>query len=117
MDIDKNISIIANAGEDKKAFDIKILDLKGISSVADYFIIFSGNSTRQVMSIGEEIEDKMNKEGIEPINKEGYNTGRWVLLDYGDILVHVFEKDEREFYDLERLWIDSKVIDLDKVLN
>lgn len=113
MTIDRRISIIAEAGEDKKAFDIKILDVRGLSSVADYFVILSGNSTRQVVSIGEEIESKMSKEGYEPLNKDGYRTGEWVLLDYEDIIVHVFQKDEREFYNLERLWIDSKIIDIE----
>lgn len=114
MKIDKRISVIVKAGEDKKAFDIKVLDVSGLSSIADYFVIFSGNSTRQVISIGEEIEDKMSEEGHEPLNKDGYKTGEWVLLDYGDIVVHVFQKDEREFYNLEKLWIDSKIIDLEE---
>lgn len=117
MSLDERISVIVKAGEDKKAFDISVLDVKGLSSVADYFIILSGNSTRQVVSIGQEIEDKMTKDGQNPLNKDGYNTGRWILLDYEDIIVHVFEKDEREFYDLERLWIDSKTIDIEDILN
>lgn len=117
MNIDKRISTIVKAGDDKKAFDISVLDLKGLSSVSDYFIILSGGSSRQAISIGENIEDEMAKEGVEPLNKEGYNNGNWVLLDYGDILVHVFNKDEREFYDLERLWVDAKDIDIDKLLD
>lgn len=117
MNIDKRISTIVKAGDDKKAFDINVLDLQGLSSVADYFIILSSSSSRQSISIGENIEEEMSKVGYEPLNKEGYNTGRWVLLDYGDILVHIFDKDEREFYDLERLWIDSKDIDIDELLD
>lgn len=116
MNLDKRISVIAKAGEDKKAFDISVLDVRGLSSVADYFIILSGNSTRQVVSIAEEIEYKMTKEGENPLNKDGHNTGKWILLDYENIIVHVFEKDEREFYDLERLWIDSKTIDIEDIL-
>ena len=116
LKIDKRISVIAKAADDKKAFDVTILDIKGLSSVADYFIILSGNTTRQAVSIGENIEDQMSKEGYDVFNKDGYNTGKWVLLDYGDILVHIFEKEERDYYDLERLWIDGRMIDVDDVL-
>lgn len=116
MKIDERISVIAKAADDKKAFDVTILDIKGLSSVADYYVILSGNTSRQAVSIGENIEEQMSKEGYDVFNKQGYNTGKWVLLDYGDILVHVFEKDEREYYDLERLWIDGRMIDIDDVL-
>lgn len=113
--IDKRISIIVDAAEEKKAFDIVVLDVGGISSIADYFVILSANSTRQVVSIGEEIEHKMSENGEQPLNKDGYKTGTWILLDYGNIVVHAFQKDEREFYDLERLWADGKNIDLEKL--
>lgn len=116
LKIDERISVIAKAADDKKAFDVTILDIKGLSSVADYYVILSGNTSRQAVSIGENIEEQMSKEGYDVFNKQGYNTGKWVLLDYGDILVHVFEKDEREYYDLERLWIDGRMIDIDDVL-
>ena len=117
MNIDKRIETIVKAADDKKAFDISVLDLNGLSSVADYFVILSAGSSRQAISISENIEDEMSKGEYEPLNKEGYNTGSWVLLDYGDILVHVFNKDEREFYDLERLWIDAKNIYIDELLD
>ncbi len=113
MDIDKRISVIAKAAEDKQAFDTTLLDVRGISSIADYFVILSGNSTRQVVSIAEEIEEQMSKAGEEPLNKNGYKTATWVLLDYEDIMVHVFQKDERVFYDLERLWKDGKKMNLE----
>lgn len=116
MTIDNRISTIVKAGDDKKAFDIKVLDLRGLSSVANYFIIFSGSSTRQVVGIGEEIEDKMSELGEEPLNKDGYKNGEWVLLDYEDIIVHVFHKDQRDFYNLERLWVDSKIVDIEEIL-
>ena len=116
LSIDKRVETIVKAGDDKKAFDIKVLDVKGLSSVADYFIIMSGNSTRQVVGIGEEIEEEMSKLKEEPLSKNGYRSGTWVLLDYEDILVHVFEKNEREFYNLERLWVDSKFVDIDDLL-
>ncbi len=116
MTIDNRISVIVKAGDDKKAFDIKVIDVKDLSSVADYFVIMSGSSTRQVVGIGEEIEYQMTKTGINPLSKEGYRTGTWVLLDYGDIVVHVFQKDEREFYDLEKLWKDGKSVDIEDLL-
>lgn len=114
MQIDKRISTIINAAEDKKAFDLTVLDIRGLSGVADYYVIASASSTRQAVAVGEEIEDQMSKEGHEPLNKNGYGTGTWVLLDYEDILVHVFQKDEREFYNLEKLWVDGKIVDLNK---
>ena len=116
MSIDKRVETIVKAGDDKKAFDIKVLDVRGLSSVADYFIIMSGNSTRQVVGVGEAVEDEMSKLKEEPLSKNGYGTGTWVLLDYENILVHVFEKNERDFYNLERLWVDSKIVDIDYLL-
>lgn len=113
--IDKRLSIIVNAAEDKKAFDIKVLEVKGVSSIADYFVILSGNSAPQVTSIGQEIEHQMSENGEQPMNKNGYKTGAWVLLDYGNIIVHIFQKDERAFYDLERLWKDAKTIEVEEI--
>lgn len=105
--IDERVSIIAKASDDKKGFDIKVLDLRKLTPIADYFILVSGNSTTQTMSIAEGIEEKMEAEGYIVSGKEGHREGRWILLDYGDIVVHVFHKDEREFYNLEKLWSDS----------
>ncbi len=116
MSIDKRVETIVKAGDDKKAFDIKVLDVRGLSSVANYFIIMSGNSTRQVVGIGEAVEDEMSKLKEEPLSKNGYGSGTWVLLDYEDILVHVFEKNEREFYSLEKLWSNSKLVNIDNLL-
>lgn len=105
--IDERVSIIAKASDDKKGFDIKVLDLRKLTPIADYFILVSGNSTTQTMSIAEGIEEKMEAEGYIVSGKEGHREGRWILLDYGDIVAHVFHKDEREFYNLEKLWSDS----------
>ncbi|WP_425446601.1 ribosome silencing factor [Dethiothermospora halolimnae] len=115
MDNNK-LSIIVKGADDKKAFDIKTLKISGLTSIGDYFVIASGNSDRQVISIANEIEDKMHEAGYEPMNKEGYKTGRWILLDYGDIIVHVFHKEDREFYNLERLWVDAEGIELDDII-
>lgn len=100
----KKLDIIVDSCESKKGIDIKVLDIKGMTSVADYFVIVSGNSSTQVSALADEIEFKMEKEGYELYNTEGKNSSRWILLDFGDIIVHVFHKDEREYYNLERLW-------------
>lgn len=114
-DIDERISIIAKTCSDKKGFDIKVLDLKKLTPIADYFIIVSGNSTTQVTSISDEIEEKMEKAGYNLLGKEGYRSGRWVLLDFGDIIVHVFHREDREFYNLEKLWADGEELILDNI--
>lgn len=114
--IDNRISVILEAADNKKAFDIKLLDISNITTIADYFIFASGNNERQVMAIADEIEDKMYELGYDVMSKEGYRAGRWVLLDYGDIIVHVFHKEDREFYNLDRLWIDAKEIDIDNII-
>lgn len=101
----------AKAAEDKKAKDIVILDIADISIVTDYFIICSGNSATQVKAIAENIEEKLEEKGIKLQRKEGIREGRWILLDYGDLVVHIFQEEERNYYNLERLWGDAKVVD------
>lgn len=98
------LEVITKACEEKKGIDIKVLDVSKQTPVADYFVIVSGNSSSQTMSIADEIERKMAEINATEYIKEGYRSGRWILLDYNDIIVHVFHKEEREFYDLERLW-------------
>ncbi len=115
-DIDKRISIIAKACSDKRGFDIKILDLKKLTTIADYFIIVSGNSTTQVVAIADEVEEKMGRAEFSLFGKEGYESGRWVLLDFGDIVVHVFHREDREFYNLEKLWADGEELELDNII-
>jgi ribosome-associated protein len=110
--IDKRVDIIIEASLDKKAFDIKVLDIKELTTVADYFIIVSGNSTIQTNAIADEIEEKMEEEGYNLLGKEGHESARWILLDFGDIIVHVFHREDREFYNLDKLWIDGKEINI-----
>lgn len=106
---DKMVEIITKACEDKKGIDIKVLDIRGMTSIADSFVIVSGNTSTQVNAISDEIEDKMEEAGFDKVNKEGHQTARWILMDYGDVLVHVFHKEDREFYDLERLWSKESI--------
>ncbi|MCX7694393.1 MULTISPECIES: ribosome silencing factor [Caloramator] len=103
---------IGKTASEKKARDIKILDVKGLSEIADYFVICSGTSTIQVKAIADEIEEKMAEKGYEINHKEGYNSGKWILLDYGEVIAHIFYEEDREFYDLERLWIDAEAISI-----
>lgn len=107
LDLENKLSIITKACEDKKGIDIKVLNISKLTPIADYFVIVSGNSSTQVMSIADEVEDKMLQAGSEEVIKEGYQSGRWILLDFNDVIVHVFHKEEREFYNLERLWSDE----------
>lgn len=92
-----------------------ILEVKHLSSFTDYFVIASGNSDRQVQAIANHIEGKLGKQGLNPMGAEGKTEGRWALLDYGDVVVHIFYHPIREFYDLERLWADAPRISLPQV--
>lgn len=111
--IDKRISIITEAGLDKQALDIKVLYIGDLTTVADYFVILSGNSTIQTTTIADNIEEKMLEESYEVYSKEGHESARWILLDYGDIIVHIFHREDREFYNLEKLWADGKEIPIE----
>ena len=102
--------IAYNALSDKKGEDIKIIDITGISVLADYFIIANGNSDSQVNALVDNVEEELHKAGYPLRQREGQASGSWVLLDFGDIIVHVFDKENRLFYDLERIWKDGKDI-------
>lgn len=105
MEETKNrLDIIIKACEEKKATDIKVMNVSEKTSIAEYFVIASGNSSSQTMSIADEIERKMAEINATEYLKEGYQSGRWILLDYSNIIVHVFHKEEREIYNLEKLW-------------
>ncbi|MBY6277233.1 ribosome silencing factor [Symbiobacterium thermophilum] len=97
----------AIAAEGKKARDVRILDIRSISVVADYFVICSGTSGTHVRAIVDHVEEELDKKGHKVRHVEGYSGGRWVLLDFGDVVVHVMQEEEREFYNLERLWGDA----------
>ncbi|MDR0314988.1 MAG: ribosome silencing factor [Oscillospiraceae bacterium] len=107
----ERVKKIAKVLDDKKAMDIKAMEIKELTIVADYFIIANGTSNTHVKALADEVEHEMSKDGIEPHHIEGRATG-WILLDYGSIVVHVFLQESREYYNLERLWTDAKTIDL-----
>lgn len=95
---------IADAMEDKKARDVVVLDVSSMTLVTDYLVVGSGNTAIQVRAIADGIEEKMRAAGVRPLHKEGQDNGRWILLDYGGVVAHVFHTVDREFYNLERLW-------------
>ena len=113
--IDEKLLLIVNACNDKKGFDIKVLDLRELTTIKDYFVIVRGNFTTQLTAIADEIKKKMDEAGYEMIGIEGYREARWILLDYGSVVVHVFHKEERDFYNLEKVWADSKELVLDDI--
>jgi ribosome-associated protein len=102
------------AAIEKKALDPILLDLKGIVSFTDYFLLCSGKSDRQVQAIAQAIEETLGKKGFRALGQEGMVEGRWVLMDYADVVVHIFLEPVRSFYDLEGLWIDAPRIDIKK---
>lgn len=104
LGVEEKLSIIKKACEDKKGIDIKVLDIKDLTTIADYFVIVSANATTGAKAIADEIDDKLSETGYGDISKDGYQGGRWILLDLSDIIVHIFHKEEREYYKLERLW-------------
>ena len=101
--------------QDKKGEDIRVIDISGVTVIAEYFIIASGSNPNQVQALVDNVEEQMYKAGYDDPRVEGYNTASWVLLDYNDVIVHVFSQDDRLFYDLERIWRDGKEIDVDSL--
>lgn len=108
----KEMAKAAIAGlEDKKAKDIKVIDISQISIMADYFIIANGSNRNQVQAMADCVEEKLHEAGIHPRQIEGYQTANWILMDFNDIIVHVFNEEDRLFYNLEKIWLDGRLID------
>lgn len=105
------VKLAVTALEDKKGEDIKVIDITGVTVLADYFIIASGMNRNQVQALVDNVEETLGSAGFELKQVEGYQTANWILMDFGDIIVHVFDSENRLFYDLERIWRDGKVID------
>lgn len=99
--------LAALAADEKKARELRILDIRSISTVADYFVICSGTSSTHVRSIADNVEEQLEKRGLRKHHMEGYQNGRWILLDFGEVVIHVMQEDERSFYSLEHLWGDA----------
>jgi ribosome-associated protein len=108
-DLDEEVKLALHYAGEKKAFDMVALDLREIASFTEFFIICSGANQRQVQAISEQLKKELNSR---PVRIEGYRAAEWILMDYGDFIVHIFEKDARDFYDLQRLWRDAKRVEL-----
>lgn len=106
------MKIAIAALEDKKAEDIQVLDISEVSVIADCFIIASGTNTSQIQALSANVEEKLYKAGFTMKQIEGYDTANWILMDFGDLIVHIFDKENRLLYDLERIWRDGKKVQL-----
>lgn len=107
---------IVQVMDSKKAKDIRLIKIEGISSLGDYFVVASASNTTQVKAIADEVEDEMTKLGLEPNRVEGRQSTQWILMDYYDVMVHVFLDEARSFYNLERLWSDAPQLDISDLL-
>ena len=116
MNSNEMAKIAIAALDDKKAKDIKVIDISNVSVMADYFIIANGNSNTHTKTLAEEVEFQLSQLGIEPVRREADSGNTWIILDYSDIIVHVFYKETRNFYQLERLWADGKPLDISSYL-
>ena len=108
--------IACKAIDDKKGQDIKIIDIHNVSVIADYFVIASGTNSNQVQAIVDNVEEQLGRAGFEAKQIEGNRNSSWILMDYGDVIVHVFDEENRLFYDLERIWRDGKDLEMDAFL-
>ena len=108
-------ALAVRALEDKKAGDIQVLDIAQVSTLGDYFVLCEGTSTTQVKALADSVDFLLGQNGVEPQRIEGYQSAGWIVLDYGDVIVHVFHKESREFYGLERLWADGKPVAIDEL--
>ncbi len=106
------VKLAVKALEDKKAEDVRVLDIRDVSILADYFIIANGTNTNQIQALVDNVQEEMVKAGYTLKAREGYQTASWVLLDYNDIILHIFSKEDRLFYDLEHIWRDGKMLEL-----
>ena len=109
------LKVIIDALQDKKAEDIRVIDISNVSVIADYFVIASGSNTNQIQAMVDNVEEEMFKAGYDDPKVEGYNTASWILLDYIDVIVHVFSEDDRAFYNIERIWRDGKEVDINSL--
>ena len=115
MEAKELAKLVITALEDKKAEDIKVIDISDVSVIADYFIIANGSSKTQVHALANNVDEICGRAGYPVKQMEGYESASWILMDFGDVIVHVFSKEDRLFYDLERIWRDGKIIDADEL--
>lgn len=111
MDAKELTKLAIQALEDKKAEDIKIIDISHVSVIADYFIIANGTNANQIQALSDNVEEILGRAGVHPRQIEGYQNANWILMDFQDVIIHIFDKENRLFYDLERIWRDGVPID------
>ena len=104
------VKLACEAMEEKKAQDIKIIDIEKVSTLADYFIIASGSNRNRVQAMADNVNEILGRAGVEPKQVEGYQNANWILLDYRDVVIHIFDEENRLFYDLERIWRDGSLV-------
>lgn len=112
MDARQKARLAIAALEEKKGEEIHVVDISEVSVLADYFIIASGSNKNQLQAMRDAVDEKLSKAGYEPKNIEGFHNASWILMDYGDVVIHIFDKENRLFYDLERIWRDGKMLDV-----
>ena len=112
LSAEEKTALMSRIVADRKAMDVVVLDMRDASSITDYFLICSGGSERQVRAIADAIDEEMGRSSTASLGIEGYREGHWVLMDYGDVIAHVFSQETREYYNLERLWVNAPKIDL-----
>lgn len=111
MDSREMAKLVVQALEDKKGEDIKVIDISEVSVLADYFIIANGSNRSQVQALSDNVQEMLGKAGVHSKQVEGYESANWILLDFSDVIVHIFDSENRFFYDLERIWRDGKVVE------
>ncbi len=110
--VNKTVRIL----DGKKGRDIEVIDISGLTTMTDYFIIVTGGSDTQVKALCDSVEEELEKDGLTPVNKEGYKTAQWILLAYDDVVIHIFQEETREFYGLEHIWEDGIKVDVSDLL-
>lgn len=111
MDSREMAKLVVQALEDKKGEDIKVIDISEVSVLADFFIIANGSNRSQVQALSDNVQEMLGKAGVHSKQVEGYESANWILLDFSDVIVHIFDSENRFFYDLERIWRDGKVVE------
>ena len=115
MDARQKAKMAIAALEDKKAEDVHVIDISEVSTLADYFIIASGTNKNQMQAMQDAVDEKLSRAGYEPKHIEGNKNTTWILMDYGDVIIHIFDKENRLFYDLERIWRDGKMVEVEEL--
>ena len=116
-DVSETVGKIVKILDQKKARDILVLNVKGLTTITDNFIIATGGSKSQLQALSDHIEEELIKDGIRPKNREGYNTAEWILLGYDDVIVHIFKEETRSFYNLEHIWKDAEGVDISQYIS